>query len=175
MAIVQKYVGLMEKAAKLEEKARRIRNLVGLQYSWKDVSDDQRRLFLNNEEPGSKTSEHNHTFKLKEFERGINVPSGLFASQKMEVLEQFSRRGDLLCRKVLEYLTEAIGGKPVSVHYYALEPILEKTTIPEKILARKMTEEEYFGYLNGILPIAITNELTGRKEQYLPKDKKEIT
>ncbi|MBI2672053.1 hypothetical protein HYX16_03915 [Candidatus Woesearchaeota archaeon] len=156
--ISQKCEDLLKKAEKLEDKAKRIRHFVGLQESWKEVTDDQRRIFLNNE--GMCSTEYNYTFKLKEF-GGMGLISYLI---KREVIAQFAQRGDQLCERILKYLSDL--QSPFTADFL----VIENSEIPEKLLSRKMTEKEYFGYLNGDLPIAITNE----EAHYLPKQKEKV-
>ena len=138
----KKYESLLEKAERLEKQAQQIRHHVGIQQSWKDVSDGHRRLFLNNERGGYRLT--------------LIVVDGLAIGiyDKLRIIENLSERGDPLSKKIGNCL-----------RLWKRDSILEDSKILEKLLLRTMTEKEYFRYLNGDLPIAVQDG----QEYYLPK------
>lgn len=136
---------LYEKANKLEAQVGIMKNIAHNLFAGNSLSDKERRNFLNNERK---------SFPLgREFSKAIK--GILFMDGAPPVISFFAIRGDPLCIKIRKYLNST------NLDEFLF---LKDSGISEKLLTRRMTEEEYFGYLNGELPVS-----TYVGEHYLPQ------
>ncbi len=101
-------------------------------------NDAEIRLLLNNTEMGCEIEPNIILYGMA----GFNPPS---SEEMYQVLSSFTKRGDVLARKILNE-TNRIGEKEMWL-------VLKDNNILPELIARKMTQEEYVGYLKGETPL----------------------
>lgn len=115
------------------------------------MSDDELRLWSNNSRIGVK-ADRRHGYGISCYLGRSN--SFFYAYTEIAyILQSFADKGDPLCSRLLEMDTE------INDHIFLM------SGIHHKLLHRTMSEEEYFGYLNGQKPLY---EMNG-KEYFLKK------
>jgi hypothetical protein len=77
----------------------------------------------------------------------------------------FADAGDPLCIRLKNYIIDALAER---VGHEGVEVMFNNSEVAEKLLLRRMKQEEYFGILNGEIPFG----QDGEKKYYLPKPQK---
>lgn len=108
-----------------------------------DLSGEESRLYLNNERLVF-GGERMYLNSLKMM--GVYSPNTLF-----HLISDLSKKADPLCAKIIKILGEDYDN--LCSDRKAILNGMIRSKFADKILRRTMTEPEYFGYLNGKIPI----------------------
>jgi len=163
------YERLSEKSERLSEEAERLKKRSQLAY----------KLATNLQETESYS--HEHLRNMFNNERIDPKIGGRFyycahgGEEKWKVINAFANNGDPLCIKIRDYYNdrnqeirdsyEKRGIRGMRIDF--VHSALGDSEVPEKLLIRTMTKDEYFGILNGDLPFTIDPHL--KESYFLPK------
>lgn len=136
---------LFERANKLEEKVKLVKNIASHLSCMHKTNDLKARTLLNNER----------------LNLGARYIKGVVSPQRYWAIIEFAKQGDPLCQQMQEYLKSGYSNEYL---------FFDNSEIPQKLLTRTMTEQDYSNYLNGKKPIS---HYEG--EHYLQTAKESVT